>query len=218
VRCYSALNQHEQAGKLFLLILRNDPATQYFDTIPLSWQAQQPPPALELQATTWLDGASPPAARLLGASWLLPTGKRNAAIDALKQLAAGADVRVAALAKTQLWRAELVTATAADVAGWRTAIERLPGPLRAGPYLTLGRAYARLGESEEAALTLMRVPILHSDDHALAAAALVAAADELGKLGRRNEALGLYREAAAAYEQTAAGVEAKARLAESGNN
>jgi tetratricopeptide (TPR) repeat protein len=216
VRCYAGLGQFEQAGKTFLIILAYDPATQYFDAVPLSWSSHQPSAALEAQASAWLEAASQPAAVLLGASWLLSTGKRGAAVAALKRLSTEAEPRVAALAKAQLWRTELVTATAEDLAGWHVAIERMPAALRAGPYLTLGRALARLGDGEQAALVLMRVPILYADDRALAAEALVAAADELNKLGRRGEALGLYREAASAHAGTPAAAEAQARLSEPG--
>jgi tetratricopeptide (TPR) repeat protein len=217
------LGQFDQAGAMFLIIVENDPSTQYFDTIPLSWNPHQPSAALESKADQWLAGekqsdATREAAELLAASWLLSTGKRGAVTAVLKRLAGSGDPRVAALAKAQLWRTELVTAKLDDVARWRAAIEKMPEPLRAGPYYIVGRVLSRLGEGEQAALALMRVPILHGGDRPLAASALNAAAGELVKLDRRGEALVLYRETVNNYPETDAAVEAKARITELGSN
>lgn len=222
VRGYAGQGEYDKAGTMFLIILENDPTTQYFDTIPLSWNPHVPSPDLEAKADGWLTGAKQndatrPAAELLGASWLLSTGKRGAATEALKRLAGSSDARVAVLARAQLWRTELVAATSDDVARWQSAIEKMPEPLRAGPYYTLGRVYSRLGDGDQAALALMRVPILYADDRPLAAAALCAAAAELLKLERRQEALGLYRETASRYAETESAVEARAHLTEPGS-
>ncbi|MEQ8786635.1 MAG: hypothetical protein RIC55_10065 [Pirellulaceae bacterium] len=216
VRCYTALEQHEQAATMFLILVGDDPATQYFDAIPLSWSTHRPSPTLESKASAWMNDAANPVAALLGASWLLSTGRRGAAVTVLKRLASDADARVAALARAQGWQTEIVTATAEDVARWSGLVRQAPAVVRAGPYLVLGRGWAHCGKSEEAALALMRVPILYPENRPLAADALVAAGDELLKLERRREAEGLYREAVQSYGPSPAAAEARRRLASLG--
>jgi len=216
VRCYTALGQYEQAASMFLILVGDDPATQYFGAVPLSWNAHQPSPGLESKATAWLENEDQPAAALIGASWLLSTGRRGAALKVLERLARNEDPRVSALARAQIWRTEIVTATPDDVTRWSTIVEEAPAIVRAGPYLVLGRAWSHCGKSEEAALAAMRVPILYADSRPLAADALVTAAGELVKLDRRREATGLYRETVQSYPEAPAAAEAQRRLEELG--
>jgi TolA-binding protein len=88
----------------------------------------------------------------------------------------------------------------------------MPAPLRAGPYLVLGRALSRSGQSESAALTLLRVPILYRQHYLLAADGLLAAGRELENLQRHDQALGLYAELVREYPATDAAAEARQRL------
>jgi tetratricopeptide (TPR) repeat protein len=216
VRCYPALGQHEQAASMFLILAGDDSTTQYFGAVPLSWNAQQPSPALESKAAAWLENEDQPAAALIGASWLLSTSRRGAALKVLQRQARNEDPRVAALSRAQVWRTEIVTSTPDEVTRWSTLVEQAPAIVRAGPYLMLGRAWSHCGKSEEAALAAMRVPILYADSRSLAADALVTAAGELVKLDRRREAINLYREAVQSYPEATAAAEAQRRLAELG--
>ena len=212
VWCYRNLGQHEQAASTFLLILKSDPDTQYFDSIPLCWWPQQPPANLEQQARGWLDDADASAARLLGASWLMNL-ERSAAADVLSSLTTDGDPRVALLAEAQLWRMRAAVATADDVARWNRQLDRLEPALRAGPYLTLGQVQARLGQYEEAALSLMRLPILYPRERYMTSEALLAAATSLENIGQQREAADAYREVVARYADTRAADEAQRRLA-----
>jgi tetratricopeptide (TPR) repeat protein len=193
VWCYRNLGQHEFAASSFLSLASQDPATPHFDAIPLSWTSAQPGAAFEAKLRKWLDDQNP-VISLVGASWLLTSADRSAAAERLRTLTGADDSRVALLAQAQLWRTQQATAKADDVARWRSAAERLPELLRSGPYYVIGQSMARLGAGEEAALVLLRVPVLYPQHRELAAESLFAAARELEKLNRADEALRLYQE------------------------
>ena len=212
VWCDRALGRLDSAGARFLLVLRSDPTTQYFDSMPLVWWPHEPQPTAERQARQWLGGDAPPAAALMGASWLLSSSGRGAAIDALGRLKNDSDRRIAQLAEAQLWRTQIVTAGAGDVARWRQTVGRMPEPLRGGPYFVAGRALARLGEQEQAALAFMRVPIQYPRHRVLAAASLLAAADQLENLDRAEEAVAIYRELVSGHPGTLFTTQAQQRL------
>jgi tetratricopeptide (TPR) repeat protein len=218
VRCYHALGQIPGAGDTFLNLVRSDPATRLFDCIPLPWLPAQTSPELQAAAEKWLkaqdgDPAVTATARLLGASHLLATAQRGKGITELQRLAGNDDARIAALAKAQLWNAQLATASDDDVRNWRTAIERMPEPVRAGPYFVLGRSLARKQQFEQAATALLRVPILYSADRELAARSLVEAGACLEQLKQAREAGTLYREVLDKHRASAAAAEAQTRLA-----
>lgn len=212
VRCYYELGKIEQAGAAFLIVLRSDPATQYFDAIPLSWTTQQPTASLQRQAASWLEDETTPAASLMGASWLLSSTQRAKAISKLQRLTTGADSRVALLAEAQLWRSKIVTATPQDVPRWQAVIDRMPSGLRGGPYYLLGQLLARHDLHEQAAVAYLRVPILYPQQRGLSAECLLASGEQLEKLGQTREALGLYRELISGYSATQAASEAQQRI------
>jgi tetratricopeptide (TPR) repeat protein len=212
VRCYRAMDRLDLAGSEFLLLVQSDPATPYFDCIPLAWVPEQPSPALEQTARGWL-GREEPAAALLGASHLLGTGVRAQALARLRQLATAPDRRIALLATAQQWRAAVTTVDAAQLDAWERTIAQMPEPLRAGPWFVLGLARVGARQWDEAALALLQAPILYPDDRRLAAAALVEAGRALGQLGRPRQAARLYREVLQSYpERDRAVAEARHRL------
>lgn len=210
VWCSRNLGQVERAGNVFLILVEDDPDTRFFDAIPLNWTAMQPPAALEQQAKTWLGGKLSPAV-LMGASWLLSTD-RAAAQGALEKLVADGDQRVAQLAAAQLWRTKLVTAKPEELDRWQVAVERLPAPLRAGPYYLLGEALARHERHSEAAIAYLRVPLDYPLHRYLAPDALFGAGRELEALGVPAEAASVYRELATDYPTAPRAPEAQRRL------
>jgi tetratricopeptide (TPR) repeat protein len=212
VRCFGELEQFDRAAEGFLTLVRSDPQTQYFDVIPLSWSPYQPPLTFMQKAKAWLEDERNSVAQLLGASWLLSTDAREAAIAALRGLNSDADARVAMLAETQLWRTRVVIAKPQDIDRWRSLIARVPKELRAGPYFTLGRALAAQGQSEQAALAFLRVPILHPANARLAAAALLSAGRELERIGQTGQAVTLYQEVVRDHGDAPAAGEAAGRL------
>lgn len=194
IACLREQDRWEQATEEFLRLVKDDPATPYFAAIPLPWTTVVPSPTLEAKARGWAaDGASKVTA-LLGASFLMATSERTAAMKRLRELALDGDPRVALLAEAQLWRSAAVTADNAAVESWERLLDKLPEPLRAGPALVVGRAWAQRNEPERAALLLLRVPILYPDQHRLAAEALWSGGQMLEKMSQPAEAVTLYRE------------------------
>jgi len=211
VRCYSSLNQPAAAGETFLLLIRGDPKTPYLDCIPLAWVSRQPDPALEQSARLWVV-RSEPAAVLLGASYLLVGRNRAAALSKLKTLAAESEGPIAQLALAQTWRAAVPTVDERQLVAWRRTIENMPEPLAAGPYFVLGRGLSQMKQWEQAALAMMRVPILYPQQRSLSAQALLDAGRCLERLERTKQAVHLYRELMREYPETRPIAEARARM------
>lgn len=210
--CYANTGQVALAADAFLRLTADDAATPYLYAMPLNWQTTQPDAALAARARDWLRDGDSESARLLGASWLLATQDRAAALTALNTLTASEDTRIALLAEAQVWRTQLVQVTAEQAASWREQLDRLPESLRVGPTYVVGQAFARLEQPETAALLLMRIPILHADQADLAAACLTLAARQLENLGQSKDAARLYREVIAKHAGGRHAQEAEARL------
>ena len=210
VWCYRALDLSEAAGDAFVLLVQSDPTTPYFGAIPLAWTPSEDVP--RGKAAQWMARDDLPGAVLLGASHLMATAERPAALRALRRLATHTDPRIAALAEAQVWRSEIVRADEQEIETWSRRIEAMPPEVRSGPYWVLGRALARSGRWEEAALAYLHPPILEPRARRLAAVSLVAAGAVLEKIDRVNEAARLFEEVIAKYDDTKASPEAKARL------
>ncbi len=194
VRCYKNLQQYVRAGDTFLLIMQSDPTTQLLDAIPLVWKPEQPSPEMAQRAGGWMQDPDLPVARLIGASWLLFTTSREEAVETLSALGTNADPRIALLAETQRWRAEMVTATLEQAQRWQQQLPRLDDSLQAGPCFVLGQTLARHNLHEEAALAFLRTAILHSVEVDLATESLFAAGEQLEKMGNGVGAGTIYRE------------------------
>jgi len=153
-----------------------------------------------------------PAARLLGASWLLSTGQRAAATAVLDELAKSSDARIAGLAQVQLWRTKLVTASPAEISRWLAQLEKMPPEIQAAGWYVLGDLFSRQNQPEQAALAYLKVPLLFRQQRALAADALLAAGKQLEKMGQPSQAAGLYRELVRDFAHLPAAREAQSRL------
>jgi tetratricopeptide (TPR) repeat protein len=214
VWCYRALGQTERACAEFGVLVQSDPETPYFDCIPLAWIPAPPPVLLEQSARKWMQSDKVPSAVLLGASYLLSTAARPQAMARLKQLTTHSDRRVALLALAQTWRTEVATADEATLAAWRNTIETMPEPLRAGPYYVLGLGRRQRAQWEQAALALLRIPLLYREHHQLASQSLWEAGQLLEKLDQSDAAARLYRELIREYPQTSPVSQAESRLGE----
>lgn len=209
---YLEAGQIENAVGEFLAIAASDPATVHFDVFPIAWRAAPPDAALEARAAQWLAAEKLPAARLLGASWLLSTGQRALATAALEELAKSGDSRLAGLAQIQLWRTKLVTAKTADISRWLAQLEIMSPDIQAAGWYVMGELYARQNQPEQAALAYLKVPLLFRQQRALTADALLAAGKQLEKLGRSDQAAGLYRELLRDFAHLPTATEARSRL------
>lgn len=214
--CYRNAGNFEAACVAFLKLVGDDADTQYFAAIPLSWQPNEPSVRFRQRAKQWLGSENTAVESLLGASWLLSTSDRANAIESLQRLARQRDERIKQLARTQLWRTQVVLVDEDRVQQWQTEIDRMPTALRAGPYFLLGRAHARLGHRDQSALALLRIPILDDRDRRLTQACLLAAARVLDVEPSRDEAIQLYQQAIEVNESSSDGQQAKNRLKELG--
>jgi hypothetical protein len=149
---------------------------------------------------------------LLGASNLLSTNHRAAALERLKPLSFDSDPRIAGLARAQVWRTTLAGVNDLQAESWHREIESIPETLRAGPYYVLGRMLAARHQPDRAALAYLRVPILYPRHRQLAARCLLEAGRELERIGQKSEAASLYRELTAAHSNTPAASEGQSRL------
>lgn len=212
IDCLRNEGRFEAAGRLFLALVHEDPDTPHFDVAPLAWQAARPADALAAQAQEWLTREDDPAAVLLGASHLLGGESRQAALDRLETLTDDKNPRIARLAEAQTWLAKSATAEIDRVNEWSARLAEIPPTLRAGPCLVVGKALARLQRHEEAAVMLLRVPILHPQETSLAAESLWQAGQSLERLDRPADAANLYNELLADFPQAAFATEAADRL------
>jgi len=210
VWCQRSLGQTQQAVSTFLTLIERDPTTQYFDCIPLAWLPAQAPAGFEKKARAWLARDQSAAAQLIGASYLLATD-RALAVERLQRLANDSDSRIARLAEAQLWRANSFNVPDGELGRRMRGIGNIPAPLRAGPYFSVGSVMA-MRRPEDAALVLLRVPILYSRERALSAAALLLAGDCLEKAGQADEAATLYKELVTDHQGAPEAVDASARL------
>jgi tetratricopeptide (TPR) repeat protein len=209
---YLEAGQIEGAVGEYLTIASSDPATIHFDVIPIAWRAAPPDAALEARAALWLAAEKLPAARLVGASWLLSTGQRAAATAALEELAKSDDQRIAGLAAIQLWRTKLVTAKPAEIGRWQTQLEKMPAEIQAAGWYVLGDLFSRQDQPEQAALAYLKVPLLFRQQRAMAADALLAAGKQLEKMGQATGAATLYRELLRDFAHVPAATEGQSRL------
>jgi len=214
VWCHRGLGNLELAGGEFLLLVRDDPNTPYFACIPLTWIPSEPTVNLQRAAGEWLRRDEMPAAVLLGASHLILTsgGSHRAALEKLNGLATNPDPKIAFLALAQTWRTTAITADEDRLRRWRDTIERMPEPLRAGPYYVLGRARAHRQQWDAAALAWLRVPILYPEHRRLAAQSLWDAGRSLEQLGQPEPSGRLYQELVARYPNAPSAAEARKRL------
>jgi tetratricopeptide (TPR) repeat protein len=211
VWCWRAFGKWDQAGETFLNLLGRDPKTRYFDCIPLAWTAAAPSRDVERKAQAWLAKSEQPAAVLMGASHLLTTDRRALTLAQLKRLADHDDPRIAWLAEAQCWRDSAPRAAAQELEQFRRRIESSPQSLRAGAYFVLGSALAN-SQPAEAALALLKLPILYPRERALSASALLASGGCLERMGQSQQAAGLYRESLALAGSPADVDEAQKRL------
>ncbi len=217
-----AAGQPSSAGDLALQIVEEDPYTVHLEALPLAWGSFPPNFERDRAARRWLQMPSLQA-QLMGASWLVTTADRADALRVLQNLRKANQPPIALLAEAQLWRTQIVTATATQAEQWQNQLEAgvLKGPVTAGPYLTLGKVWRQLANDTTAALLLIRPAILYPEQRAIAADGLLQSARILHESGRSAEALRLVREIIELYSDQPARQEAATlyqQLAGAGGN
>jgi tetratricopeptide (TPR) repeat protein len=212
IRCLRNEGQVNSAATAFLVLIEEEPQSRQVDAIPLAWTATAEDVSLDAKFRTWLEDRSQPWARLIAASWLLPGARRFDAKSTLEQLARNEQAPISELARVQLWRTQVADVSPFQLERWKDQTERLPESLRAGPYFVLGQALGQRDSSEAALLAFLRVPLLYSEQHHLAAEALGEAARLLEADGNASAALRLRRELIRDYSNTVAGRHAEQQM------
>lgn len=201
-----------QAIDHFLVLADGEVAARHLEVIPLPWRAVALDEAAQQQAEAWRTSPDRPYARLLGASWLLPT-RRAPAVATLEGLAGGPPP-VSHLATIQLWRSRLAAATSADAVAWQQALVQFPPAVQAAGWYILGDLWARHQQPAAAALAYLHVPLRFRRQRAMAADALLAAAQQLEKMQPPDQAWELYRELMQEFGHLPAGQVARRRWSE----
>lgn len=183
-----ALGNRRTSGVLFLNLTASDPAPFLYGVMPLCWSGDEPDPILKAEAEKWLS-SSQEAAQLLGASWLLATEKGAEAASKLTALKASSHPVLGQFAVVQAWRVVPPPEVLGKLGEWFEFRERLMLPLQLGPTEVIAERLMRAGESEMAIGQWMRIAAVHGDRYHRAAQALEAAAMQLRRLGREDEAL-----------------------------
>jgi tetratricopeptide (TPR) repeat protein len=211
IACYRGEGQLDSAAAAFLALVKDDPATKEFHAIPLVWFSSPRQRTSAAKASEWLRSKEP-IERLIGASHLLASPDGGAALETLEALSILPDTPIALLAQAQIWLARLATCKPREPEQWAEAVEKLPEPLRAGPYFVVARAFARHKQPLRAAEFYVRVPILHNKQYHLAAQSLWEAGELFAKLGRSQDAERCYRELVKDYAHAAVAEMAENKL------
>jgi len=198
VWCNRHLDRWEQAGELFLALVKSDPNTPAWDAVPLAWAERSPTPNLIKQARAWLARDKSELAQLLGASHLLSTDP-TAARPVLQRLAQSSDARISKLAQAQLWRIAEQGITADTIEAWQRLAADLPADLRAGPWFRIGLAWQTLHQDDRALWAMLKVALLYPQDRQLAPLALHHAASLCSNLEQTSAAATLMGELVAQY-------------------
>lgn len=193
--CYQNQSDFLRAARHFLELYRQDPTSQYVGAIPVLWHTPNHGELDVLARPRPLTGSS--VQKLILASWQLTGTQRAESLDALKQVAATEDKRLAVIAEAQRWRTETATASAAEVRRWQERMRNWPPELQTGPYCqrgpyyVMGQALLRLDQPEQAALCFLRVPLETPQFRELSSESLRSAVKALRAAGQEREAASL---------------------------
>ncbi len=189
VQAYVALGEQDRACREFFTLAESDPETPYLACIPLPWYVDLSQSlAYQKLGEPWLNRPEYPACQLLSAGLSLTTDNRARAAEVLRVLAKSDNPSIAALATAQLWRLRLAEANASEALGWEKQLDAMPEDLRSGPHFLLGEVFARLGQTDNALIHWLHVPLDTPDMRPLARLCLQRAIETLDKNRRTAEA------------------------------
>jgi tetratricopeptide (TPR) repeat protein len=213
IRALTATGAIVKAGEEFLQLSADETEPEIMALAPLIWStAPELNDADRQTALRWLGDANRPIRSLLAASWLLESGQRAGARDALRKLETSDDPRgLAWLARAQSLRLADEKTDAADLRRFEDLLLRIPPSVRNGPRFALAGALERRGDHAGAAITWLWIPFVHGKDSDLAPEALVRAGSAAAKAGLVQDADRLFAEAVTKYPGTTWAIEAEKR-------
>ena len=190
-QAYRALGEFEGCLATVEKIVQDDPDTRHVVELPLVWDERLPVKhRIQLAAA---DLKSPSEVRrLTAASALLRDSSQEAAVVAvLKDLEKSATGVFLELVRAQLWRLRLLhpeQLREAEVESWSQHVQELDRRTRSGPEFVIGRALLATHDYDNAATSLLWMPLLEPLDPPTTNASLQDAITALELSGRQSEA------------------------------
>lgn len=196
-QAYLALGEFEGCLATVEKIVQDDPDTRHVVELPLVWD-ERLPVANRIQLAA-ADLKSPSEVRrLTAASALLHDSSQEvAAVAVLKDLEKSATGVFLELVRAQLWRLRLLhpeQLREAEVSSWSQTVKQLDRRTRSGPEFIIGRALLATHDYDNAATSLLWMPLLEPLDPPTTNASLEDAITALEMSGRQSEADKLRRE------------------------
>lgn len=189
VRSLDAIGRDRSAGVIFgnLTDAVTPPAVIYAD-MPLCWTSSQVPNRQHAeQATKWLVSENE-SLQLLGASWLLLASNSGAAGQVLTKLKSSSNKTLSQLAVAQSWRLVPPPMTMEELPSWLAYRDNLLEPLQIGPTEFIADRLSRIGNAELATGQWIRIASVNNSPDHRAADALEAAAEQLRRIGKDEQA------------------------------
>ena len=202
-----------KSTELFRALYQLDSQTRFFHVIPLAWDPMAVPMNSGPLATRWMNDSQSTVTRLIGVSYLIQTpGEKSATHLLERDLTKDSDPRIRSLARAQLWRNKITTASLQETRVYHTQVLHMPRSLRAGPYYLLGKTYSHLRKPQESAMAMLWIPLVYNTHPELASAAEVHAARSLHTIGQNAESIILLQEVLNRFQTTRASREARKLL------
>jgi tetratricopeptide (TPR) repeat protein len=206
-----ALGDSVAAIDAFLAAVARPGSQLSLGAAPLWWLPEPPQGKIQDRAVQLMESNNPLHA-VLGASYLYGTDRAQTAQELLAKLVTFRDERIGQLARTQLWRWELPSASAEEVASWQRQLTRLPPEARSGAYFVIGLALERQQQHEPAALAFLWPALVYRGDSRLSSRAQLLAAQSLEQAGQSADAKKLYEELLARFSNSPEAQTARDRL------
>jgi len=190
-QAYRALREFEGCLATVEKIVQDDPETRHVVELPLVWDERLPAENRIQMAATDLKSPSE-VRRLTAASALLhDMNQEAAAVVVLKDLEKSATGVFLELVRAQLWRLRLLhleQLREAEVESWSQHVRELDRRTRSGPEFVIGRALLATHDYDNAATSLLWMPLLEPLDPPTTNASLQDAITALELSGRQSEA------------------------------
>ena len=190
-QAYRALGEFEGCLATVEKIVQDDPDTRHVVELPLVWDERLPATnRIQLAAA---DLKSPSEVRrLTAASALLhDSSQETAAVAVLKDLEKSSTGVLLELVRAQLWRLRLLhpdQLREAEVSSWSQTVRQLDRRTRSGPEFIIGRALLATHDYDNAATSLLWMPLLEPLDPPTSNASLQEAITALESSGRQSDA------------------------------
>lgn len=201
------IGQREEAVIRIERIFAKDKRTRHVCLLPLVWDSQLPDDERIHAPEDGLNDESI-IRQLIACSALLHQPETQAQVEAtLNRIRRTSSLsRINELAEAQLWRLCLHGdgTRLPLLQHWRDVVQQMPADSRGGPAYVLGQLQAKAHQYDDAALSLLWMPLMQPTDPALAAASLAKAIDNLIKAGRSQEAETMQLDLVQRFPQTSA--------------